>query len=714
MESRRGLRRRFGHLDWGLQAPSATGRINAFPSFLRDDMRPRQQAVSVIAIGLSATILTLGVGCATQQATESAPSSSVAKFETTGGQHLFMHPEEFEHDSAIARALDRMGPEARTFHAHTVTLSNPYFEGRGPGTRGNARAGEYISFYMEQAGLTPAFYGETEAADGSVVMSPESSFLQSFEVPGERELEVAEFAVTHDGDEQALLLESEFNPLAVSGNASAEGAFAFVGYAIDNGKDGYSSFGPHDALDGRIAIVLRFEPMDENGRSLWADAGRWSRRAALLPKIESAFERGAAGVVLVNAPGADDPRMGEILNLKNSRFGPSFEKPVAMMSLEAAERLVAMGDVEGRSLMELRQLADSGIATMVDLPHVRGAMEISIHREDIETWNVGGVLAGKGDLANEYVVVGAHYDHIGYGEFSSRSPSMAGHVHPGADDNASGTAGVLMIADEMAQRYEQLAFGEEARSIIFVCFSGEEMGLLGSKHFVQNPPVTLSTVAAMLNMDMIGRLRDRKLELYGVGTAEQMMDLVQPVIDASGLKVSTSKRGDGPSDHSSFFGEGVPVLAAFTGLHSLYHTVNDVPSTLNFEGGAQVTEFVGELTWALATTEQKPTFVAPKTPTPQMRGVGRSKVRLGISPEYADDEAGVVVGGVSPGTTAEKAGLKKGDRIVLWGGEELAGAGGLMQALVSHKPGDEVDIVIVRDGERQTVRLVMQARGGAQ
>ncbi len=611
-------------------------------------------------------------------------------------------------DSPVAAVLDELGDDAKAFHAHVVTLSNPFFEGRAPGSRGVESAAEYIEFYLNDMGLEPAFEALAVAADGSEVLIP--SYRQTFTVPGDVQVNEAAFTWRAPDGGGFLTAETDFDPVPFTGSGEVSGDVVFVGYAIESGPDDYTSFEGDPDLTGKIAMMYRFEPMNEDGKSQWSTRGRWSNRAGLTPKIRSVTDRGAVGVIFVNPPGADDPRVGELMSIRDSRFGGQGDVPVVMLSQEAAERMVGAA---GASLKSLRTAADKASHGAIELDGVTATVAIDIERLEIATDNVGGILPGKGALRNSYVVIGAHYDHVGYGEYGTRAP---GRLHPGADDNASGTAGILVAAQKLSAMYKALPEDADARSIIFVGFTAEEMGLLGSRHFVDEPPVALSQITAMLNMDMIGRVRDDSIEVLGVGTGKELESILNKEMKNSGLKAKLSMLPGGRSDHASFSDEGVPALAFFSGLHEDYHAPGDVASKVSHKGAVKVVNFVSAVAYDIATTPGGVTFVEEEKDEEPSQGprMASMSVRLGIAPgNYADDQPGVAVGGVSEGTSAAKAGLKEGDRIIKWNGEELLDIGGMMRQLATHKPGDVARLVVVRDGQEMTIDVTLQAREGA-
>ncbi len=672
------------------------------------------RGAGLVAMALAA-LGVVGAGCSS---TDRVMSRPVAEGEAGAAAAPRAEVAVVTPDDGIAETLEDAGDDVKVIHAHLTTLANPWFEGRAPGTAGIERAAAYIEDYFVTFGLEPAFPEVITAPGGEEVIEANRLFRQEFSAPGDTVVNDARasWSVESEGEERELVWEDDFNPMAFGANGEVEGGLVFAGYAIGEGPEDYSSFGPHDDLTGKIAIVLRFEPMSGSGRSLWSDNDSWTYRAGLMPKMEAVVERGAAGVILVNAPGADDSRMSRLMSVQESSRIGSLEAPVIMLTTDAADDLVRAADVEGRSLMELRRLADSGEAKSIELPRARFRMTVDTEKSQIPTENIGGVLRGRGNLADEYIVIGAHYDHIGFGVGrSTRSPDHRGEVHAGADDNASGTSGLLLLAQRLSERYEELPDHANARSILFLAFSAEEMGLLGARHFVRSPSIDLSRVQAMLNMDMIGRLRSKQgLEISGAGTGDRMRGLIEPIVARSGINASIRESGAMPSDQAAFLEVDVPVLGFFTGTHREYHTVHDVGSTVNFAGAAAVARLVGEIAFALATTDERLAYHAisgGRGQTGSLRGV---TVRLGIAPgDYADDTPGVLVGSVSPDTTAAQGGMKAGDRIIRWGGEELADVQAMMGRLAGHKPGDKVTVVVLRDGQEVPLELVMQPRSGA-
>lgn len=615
------------------------------------------------------------------------------------------------------------------FVTHDVTLANAFFEGRSADTRGGALAAEYLEWHFRNMGLQIGFTPETVQFDATEVPDDGPAFQQPFTVRGQTEVTLAEAALHTTDGTKSLQDGRDFVALGHAGLIARERALpiVYVGYGVDN--DAYSSFEGMDNLHGMIAMVMRFEPMDDKGKSKWADTG-WSDAAGLYGKLKGLADRGAAGVILVNPPGADDPRVEGLSRPGSMSMGVELKGPAIMVSTARADAMVRASDPAGRSLRQLRELADAGSHAPIVLNRDGAvfSMGVGLERAAHTAENVAAILPGAGHLADEYIILGAHYDHLGYGHFGSRGgEAAAGVIHPGADDNASGTAAVLVLAQRFKERYAAMG-NTPRRSILFFCFAAEEMGLLGSEHFVAHTPLSAEQVAAMINFDMVGRVEDDEVEVSGVGTSDAWDALLEaamgnvPLRDRLELKLDRATGGR--SDHAHFAKATIPVLHFFSGLHDDYHMPSDTADKINVIGAMRIIGIVEQLMLDLATRADQPSFngpegavaVAGQAQEPQEdRPRSRMRVRFGIAPgSYAEDESGVVVGEVYPGTPAAEAGLMSGDRMVTWNGEEIPDVQTWFQALVNHEPGDVVNVGIVRNGEPSTIEVTLTARDDAQ
>ncbi len=622
-------------------------------------------------------------------------------------------------DDPIRAVLTSVDPDVRIFDEHLTFLANPFLGGRLPGTQGMEIAKDYCEHHLKLAGLEPGFTDE----------SGEPSWRQVFELARRRTLESQSLSV---GD-LAMVAEEDFQVLSLGASGEASGPATFVGYSIDRGREGYSSYEEGDDLTGKIAVVLRFEPMDESGNSLWA-TGRspWSTRASFRRKLGDATDRGAAGILIVSPPGTNDPRASEIGQFSMGRTNA--DVPVAMVSPDAAQRLF---EAAGADFGALAKEANAGrVVTDLDI-------NITLNAGILETptlgENVGGLIPGRGELAKELIVIGGHLDHLGYGAFGSRdsSENQGNKVHPGADDNATGSAALLMLAERLHRDYnENLPSGADARSILILLFSGEESGLVGSFAYTEDPIVPLEDHALMMNFDMIGRLEGARLNVSGADTGVGMADWAQPFFDSSPLEIVDTFGSRGSSDHAAFRQNRVPVLFGICAeLHDDYHTSRDTIATIDRTGAVYAMrlwhslalsaavrperfEFYDENARTLDSEPEETSEAAAPAPgagrgAPAGSGgsggsAGAAAVRFGIGPNYDFDGSGVAVGSVSEGTSAGNAGIQAGDVLLTWNGEQLDGAGDMMSRLRDHQPGDRVQLMVRREGQDEPLEVEVE------
>lgn len=314
--------------------------------------------------------------------------------------------------------------------------------------------------------------------------------------------------------------------------------------------------------------------------------------------------------------------------------------------------------------------------------------------------NIVGKLPGFGPLAGEVVILGAHYDHLGYGNTGGSLDADSG-VHNGADDNASGTAALMQAAEMLASR------SGDRRTFYFVAFTAEELGLLGSDYFAKNPTYDADDASAMINFDMVGRLRDEGLLVIGVGSADELPGIVERANQRHGLSLQTSEDPWGASDHTSFYAQGMPVLHLFTNTHAEYHRRSDDSDLINMEGVVRVAAYAADIAWELA-TRQPLTFatVAARASS------GGSRASLGTIPDMSGTPGGVLLTGVREGTPADSVGIRGGDVLVQLGEFEIGDLYDMTDALAAYKPGDTVDYAILRDGQRIEGRVTLGKRGG--
>jgi len=603
--------------------------------------------------------------------------------------------------------MDSMDPTAVRWYQHVQTLANPWFEGRQPGSRGGRLTAEYISWYFNEAGLEPVFLVEDGQSSG---LREDHDFqgrswYQPFEFnPGRSSRRLISSDLKINGRE---IDPEHYTPLGNAGSGTISAPITFVGYGIENGPDGYSSFEDTTDLTGRVAMLLRYEPLDEGGSSQWSEGETFSEQSGVDRKLQALVDRGAAGVILVNPPGATHGRRGLESFRYTRRFRPVLEIPAVHMDPETADALLKASDRRGRNLERLTRLADAGRLTTIEgRDDVEVELDIEISRPELAAQNVAAALPGRGELADEWIVIGGHYDHLGHGYVGSRSNSD--EIHYGADDNASGVGAVLVLA----QRLSDFEHEGDRRSILFIGFDAEEAGLHGSKWFLENGPIEPDTMSCMLNMDMMGRLRENTVSVSGTGTAVEFDELLPRLTEPTGLVIRASPGGTGPSDHSSFYSSDVPVLFFYTGDHDDYHTPRDHAWLVNPEGTARIIDLAGDIAEELILTPEPLTF-RESTDGGRARRTG-AKVRLGIMPSYTSDIAnGVLIDGVSSGTSASEAGLKKGDVILKWDGDDIPDGSALMQKIMTHEPGDTPVLHIKRGQEELDIPVTLKSTSGS-
>jgi hypothetical protein len=589
----------------------------------------------------------------------------------------------------IIEVMQAVDADVHQYNEHLVILSSPFMEGRLPGTAGMERAKQYMEYHFNEMGLQQPF----EHADGA-------SFRQAFPLSSRTDLVDQGLEAVAGGAAESFMLGSDYEMTGMGGSAGVEGEAVFVGYSINDGPDGFTTFVEGDDLRGKIAVMLRFEPMDAQGQSLWTDTGRWSGRASFSSKLRAITELEPAGVIIVNPPGADDPRVAMLVS-DASQIRDAF--PIFMMTPEAGDRLVQMG--QEQSLMELRQHADGG-GGIVEL----GDLVITLHGDAIKTpvnaENVAALLPGRGDLADEYIVVGAHLDHLGMGDFGSREGP--GKLHPGADDNASGSAAVLLIAESMVKAYDALDDDAPARSVLFMGFSAEESGLNGSRYYADHPIAPIQDHVLMTNFDMIGRL-DQRLSVAGIGTGQGMREWIEPFAEACELDVVLSEGGPGSSDHTSFMQKEIPVVfGSIPGIHDDYHTSRDTYDQINRLGATQTSRLFHAIVLDAAIREERIAFAHRDGSRGEL--LSKMKVRLGISGNRPEGGDGVLIHGLADGGSAAEAGLREGDLIMEWDEEPVENLRQLLELLASHEPGDVAKASVERDGKAMAISIELQAR----
>ncbi len=578
--------------------------------------------------------------------------------------------------------------DTQRFNEHIIVLSSPWMGGRLPGTPGMEFAMDYMEYWLKRAGIEPG----VPSSDGSP-----ATFRQAFDLGGRRVAKDQSVSITPTaGAAFSLVPNQDVQISGLGKEGSAEGALAFVGYGIEEGPEGYTSFSADHSLEGKIALCFRFEPMNTEGKSLWSGEG-WSAQAGFQGKLAAIAKRKPAAIVVINPPGAADPRA---TSLNTSGGRAIVDVPVFMMSTDAAERVLAAADSKSRSVMELRQEADKGGASF-DLAGATASVAASYEEKKTRAENVIGLLKGRGTLASEYIVIGGHLDHLGNGDFGSREGP--GRLHPGADDNASGAAGVMIIADDLAQKYAAAPTDANLRSVLFMGFSAEESGLNGSRHYVEHPLYPIKDTVLMMNFDMIGRMTKDRLSVTGANSAKGMLEWAKPIFDRGECTVVINEAmGSGGSDHASFRAAGVPFLfGIIADFHADYHTSRDVSELIERESGMKAVRLWEDLAWEMAQRPERFVFDDQSGP---MRGT-QIRVRIGMRTRDAEDGSGLEVSDVTKDSISDKAGVLKGDHVVKFNKISIKTREDLVNELRKLEPKGEVQVVITRAGEEKTLFL---------
>ena len=516
---------------------------------------------------------------------------------------------------------------------------------------------------MEQAA---DFLVERFEASGLVPVPGLDGYSQPFELPLTFGYESKSLAA---GGEP---LPGDFEPFSWASPGTFEGEMVFAGYGVTNdARDDYAELD----VEGKVVLVLRYEPFDASGNVRSTGSKQMGVDATFTRKAELAKKNGAAALLVVNPP-----MFSRDEGLSTYGMGRPFaDLPAMHVDRETAAALLERAGLP--DLAYLQGLADAGgDASFASDLAVSGGFEAKTDQTTVR--NVVGMV--EGIKPDEYVVVGAHYDHLGHGEYGSGQP---GDIHNGADDNASGTTVLLEVA-------EAIANGERPeRSVIFVGFTAEEVGLVGSRHFVAEPPVKIDKVVAMLNLDMVGRIRDDQVFVGGDGSAEALGPIVADALQAFGLE-REAMRLDGNSDHAPFIGEGVPAVFLFSGLHDEYHRPGDDTDLINFDGMTALATAAEQIVYAMASAPAETlAFVDPR----------RTGVRLGIAAEPGDGR--VVIGQVVDDAPAAAAGVQVGDTILAIDGSDIPTLAALRVALNELEPGDAITLLVERGGEEIEARI---------
>lgn len=627
-------------------------------------------------------------------------------------------------------------------------LASDELEGRGVGTKGLGKAAQFIKKQFAEAGLdVTRVNGDAfqyfKLTTGSKIGSPNTlSFTGK------------------DGKKITLQYDRDFRTCSFGRSGKFAAPIVFLGYGIHAPALKYSDYQGVD-IKGKAVIILRRNPQQGNPHGLFS-GNRGRAYASLRHKYTEAFNRGAVAVLFVNdtyTTRREAARRTQLLQKAKDNVVKAAEaletaeqaKPKNAKAVAAARkklsqtvvRLRTVRQAVGGNVDELmkfgyggnvyqgkeprpifhisqnacnRLLKAAGTKTLAELeaaidktgqpqsrllPGCKAEGQATLHTVEERVANVIGVLEGEGPMADETIIIGAHYDHVGYGKYGSRAPGNHA-VHNGADDNASGTVSLIELARRLAARKKKLP-----RRIVFIAFTAEELGLIGSRRYVENPVFPLEKTIAMFNMDMVGRLRDGKLTIFCVGSSPRWPSLLQKYAGKR-FKLTLNKYVFPRSDHASFARKKIPAIHFFTNTHTDYHRPSDDWQKINFEGMADVIDVIEQLVIETAQTPQRPKFT--KTPEqPRSNRVVRSRwPYFGSVPDYGAQVAGLRLSGTAKNSPAEKAGLKEGDIIIQFGRYKVANIQDFAYALSRYKAGDTVEIIVKRDKKQLKLKATLQ------
>ena len=569
---------------------------------------------------------------------------------------------------------------SKELKSHIYYLASDEMRGRFTGSKECLEAANYIQDQFESCGLKPLF------DDGYKQTFP---FISGVEFDGENSVDL-----NINGKDISLKLSDDFTPAPFTDNISSESELVFVGYGLSVPSLNYDDY---DSIDvkGKVVLALRFNPEYDNPHS------EFDQYSSFRQKTTVAREKGASAIIFINGP---LPKVDEdkLMDFKYDDASNVAGIGAVQIKRNFADQLFKS---QGLDIEEYqKKISESKKPASFVFKNVKVKIKTGVKEVSKDSWNVAGYLEGNDpQLKNQYIVVGAHFDHLGMGEVGSLYRGKEPQIHNGADDNASGTAGVLELAEKFANEKNKLK-----RSIIFITFSGEELGLLGSEYFVNNTPIPLTEMNTMVNMDMIGRLNDKdELIVYGVATSPGWKDLLTST-NSYNFKLAFQDDGYGPSDQSSFYGKKIPVLFFFTGTHPDYHRPTDDADKINYPGEEKVLHYVYDVTSKIDTEEEKPEYV--NVPRKDKGTRGGWKVYVGTIPDYAANVEGLRLTGVSEDSPAQKGGIQGGDIMISFGGRKISNIYDYVYALQEHVPGDVVEVIVKRDNKEVKLQVELGAR----
>jgi Zn-dependent M28 family amino/carboxypeptidase len=650
---------------------------------------------------------------------------------------------------ALAQQPAQNLPSVERLRAHIEYLASAKLEGRRTGSPGANLAAEYIAREFARYGLRRSIGYDTPGMSHFEADSPKR-YLQEFPYVAGVVLGNENVLSVHFGGKDGVVnlrAGEDWMPLGFSANATIQNAgAAFVGYGVTAAELNYDDYS-NDRAKEKLAIALSGTSDGDNPHGQFAryEDARWKAIAA----------RNAGAKALLIIAREENFKDDRLARLRYDNSAGEAAIPVFAISQQVALRLLGADDITfltslandlAKSHSQVKT-TDTAVLKSLGFSNSFRRISIDIKRQEVVAYNVVGILDGSDPiLKNEVVVIGAHYDHLGRGGEGSLAPKE-GEIHHGADDNASGVAGVLELARTFSEQRPR-----PRRTIVFIAFSGEEEGLLGSNYYVNHPIVPLANTVAMINMDMIGRMKDNKLIVGGVGTAQEWRQTItaanaserirvtatpgssgdisrtstsgtgggvpmvtgingRPIVSLAFEKsfdLSLSEDGYGPSDHSSFYAKQIPVFFFWTGTHEDYHKPSDTADKIDYADEARILVLVARIVRDVDANDKRPVYAVAKS-----ESTGRStgfRVYLGTIPNYADSNDGLLLDGVRDDSPAAQAGIKAGDKIVKLAGRDVHNVYDYTYALGEMKAGQEYEVELLRGGERLKLKITPAAR----
>jgi hypothetical protein len=592
--------------------------------------------------------------------------------------------------AAILSASATAGAQSPSHtRVHVETLASDKLQGRLAGSEGERLAADYIARELTRLGAKP-FPGR-------------SDFFQPFDFTAGTKDAGSTLAVVKGGASRTFDTTAQVQALSFSDSSEVSGPVVFAGYGLvvpESQNFGYDSYAGLDVKD-KVVLVLRYFPEDADQKTRLILA----RYQDLRYKAMAARQRGARAMLVVTGPRS--PNAGETIPMSfDTAIAGSGIVAASISGAAAAEILVPTG----KPLEAVQKELDSGNPHVAGfaIPDVTVTIRAAVARESQTARNVVAYLPATSTTTGvdkPWVALGAHYDHLGRGGHgnSLARKEEAGQIHHGADDNASGSAAVLGVAELLSKQPRR-------RNVLLAFWSGEEIGLLGSAAYVNSPLVPVSQLAAYLNFDMVGRMVDNKLTVQATGTSPIWGRILEQANVAAGFELVIQPDPYQPTDVASFNQAGVPCLAFFTSTHTDYHRPSDTADKVNFDDLDRVISFAAAIVKRVGDTPEAPQFT--KVEQPASSGAGRAGVRVftGTIPDYATNVKGLLLGGVIGGGPAEQAGLQKGDVIVEINGQTIANIYDYTYALETLKIGEAVKVVYMRGNERRETTLTPAAR----